>query len=151
MNMLLGEKLKKARKNIGMSQNEVAEELMLSRQTISKWENNVCLPDLENFQRIFKLYKVDFNTILSKDEGKIIYNIDKSEKEEEDTKEIDIRYRHYLIPFFFLKVLLDKKRRKRVCKKYILLLIGNILITVILVALIVYSEIPKSTTSQLTF
>ena len=39
MNMLLGEKLKKARKNIGMSQNEVAEELMLSRQTISKWEN----------------------------------------------------------------------------------------------------------------
>ena len=34
MNMLLGEKLKKARKNIGMSQNEVAEELMLSRQTI---------------------------------------------------------------------------------------------------------------------
>ena len=40
--MLLGEKLKKARKNIGMSQNEVAEELMLSRQTISKWENNVC-------------------------------------------------------------------------------------------------------------
>lgn len=108
MNMLLGEKLKKARKNIGMSQNEVAEELMLSRQTISKWENNVCLPDLENFQRICKLYKVDFNTILSKDEGKIIYNIDKSEKEEEDTKEIDIRYRHYLIPFFFLKVLLDK-------------------------------------------
>lgn len=59
--MLLGEKLKKARKNIGMSQNEVAEELMLSRQTISKWENNVCLPDLENFQRICKLYKVDFN------------------------------------------------------------------------------------------
>lgn len=88
MNMLLGEKLKKARKNIGMSQNEVAEELMLSRQTISKWENNVCLPDLENFQRICKLYKVDFNTILSKDEGKIIYNIDKSEKEEEDTKEM---------------------------------------------------------------
>lgn len=38
MNMLLGEKLKKARKNIGMSQNEVAEELMLSRQTMS-----VCL------------------------------------------------------------------------------------------------------------
>ena len=75
MNMLLGEKLKKARKNIGMSQNEVAEELMLSRQTISKWENNVCLPDLENFQRICKLYKVDFNTILSKDEGKIICGV----------------------------------------------------------------------------
>ena len=144
-------RLKKYRQLKDLTQEQLAEKLGVSNKTISKWENNVCLPDLENFQRICKLYKVDFNTILSKDEGKIIYNIDKSEKEEEDTKEIDIRYRHYLIPFFFLKVLLDKKRRKRVCKKYILLLIGNILITVILVALFVYSEIPKSTTSQLTF
>lgn len=154
MNMLLGEKLKEARKNIGMSQNEVAEKLMLSRQTISKWENNVCLPDLENFQRICKLYKVDFNTILSKDEEKIIYNIEKREEDEEDAQAIDIKYRYYLFPFFFLKVLLDKKRRKRVCKKYIVLLIGNILITVILVVLIVlfvYSEVPKSTTSELSF
>lgn len=58
MNMLLGEKLKKARKNIGMSQNEVAEELMLSRQTISKWENNVCLPDLEIFKEYVSYTKL---------------------------------------------------------------------------------------------
>ena len=47
MNMLLGEKLKKARKNIGMSQNEVAEELMLSRQTKSRCgaESNSHVPE----------------------------------------------------------------------------------------------------------
>ena len=98
--MEISEIIREARIKKGMTQQELANYVYVTRQTISKWENNVCLPDLENFQRICKLYKVDFNTILSKDEGKIIYNIDKSEKEEEDTKEIDIRYRHYLIPFF---------------------------------------------------
>ena len=80
---MLGENIKTYRQKKGYTQEEVANRLHVTRQTISKWENNVCLPDLENFQRICKLYKVDFNTILSKDEGKIIYNIDKSEKEEE--------------------------------------------------------------------
>lgn len=39
--MLLGEKLKVVRNKIGMSQNEVAENLRISRQTVSKWENDV--------------------------------------------------------------------------------------------------------------
>lgn len=146
--MLLGEKLKEARKRIGMSQNEVAEKLMISRQTISKWENNSCLPDLENFQRICKLYKIDFNTMLSTEE-KVIYNLE--EKENECTQEMNIKYRCYLIPCFFLRVLLEKKIRNQACKKHLLLLILNILITAILVVLIVYSEVPKSTTSQLKF
>ena len=136
--MLLGEKLKVARNKIGMSQNEVAENLRISRQTVSKWENNVCLPDLENFQKICKLYKIDVNTILEKEE------------ENKDNNEIIINYSYYLIPFFFIKVLLDKKFGKQVCKKYILLLICNIFIT-ILVVLIIYSQFPKSTTSELNF
>lgn len=55
--MLLGEKLKVVRNKIGMSQNEVAENLRISRQTVSKWENNVCLPDLENFQKYVSYIK----------------------------------------------------------------------------------------------
>ena len=90
--MLLGEKLKVVRNKIGMSQNEVAENLRISRQTVSKWENNVCLPDLENFQKICKLYKIDVNTILEKEE------------ENKDNNEIIINYSYYLIPFFFIKV-----------------------------------------------
>lgn len=81
--MLLGEKLKVVRNKIGMSQNEVAENLRISRQTVSKWENNVCLPDLENFQKICKLYKIDVNTILEKEE------------ENKDNNEIIINYSYY--------------------------------------------------------
>ena len=62
--MLLGEKLKKARKNIGMSQNEVAEELMLSRQTISKWEKNYSVPDAEVFVKLADVLEVQTSQLL---------------------------------------------------------------------------------------
>ena len=38
---MLAENLKKARKNKGLSQEEVAEKLNTSRQSVSKWENGV--------------------------------------------------------------------------------------------------------------
>ena len=44
--MTLGNSLYKARKRTGLSQEEVAEKLGVSRQTISKWETNETLPDI---------------------------------------------------------------------------------------------------------
>ncbi len=54
----VGEKLRTARTAKKLSQSEAAEKLLVSRQTISKWENDVCLPDLEKFQRICELYDI---------------------------------------------------------------------------------------------
>ena len=61
----LGEKLKAARLEKKLSQSDVAKKLLVSRQTISKWENNVCLPDLDNFQRICELYEFNSSEILN--------------------------------------------------------------------------------------
>ena len=61
----LGEKLKAARIARKMSQNQAAEQLLVSRQSISKWENGVCLPDLDNFQKICELYQISPNEILA--------------------------------------------------------------------------------------
>ena len=44
--MDVGTKLKKARKNYGLSQDDLALKLFLSRQTISNWETNKMLKDL---------------------------------------------------------------------------------------------------------
>lgn len=44
--MSLGNNLYNARKRRGLSQEEVAEKLGVSRQTISKWELNETLPDI---------------------------------------------------------------------------------------------------------
>lgn len=42
---MLGEQIKKYRKKEGMSQEELANQLNVSRQTISKYESNISLPD----------------------------------------------------------------------------------------------------------
>lgn len=55
-NMAFGSRLKEVRKEKGFSQNQVAEELYVSRQSVSKWENGFCYPELENFYRLCKLY-----------------------------------------------------------------------------------------------
>lgn len=44
--MELGNKIKKLRLRAGLTQETLAEELGVSFQTISKWENNVCAPDI---------------------------------------------------------------------------------------------------------
>ena len=41
-----GENLFQARKEAGLSQEQVAEKLGVSRQTISKWETNETIPDI---------------------------------------------------------------------------------------------------------
>ncbi|MBR3006018.1 MAG: helix-turn-helix transcriptional regulator, partial [Erysipelotrichaceae bacterium] len=44
---LLGEKIAKKRKDLGMTQNDFADKLMVTRQTISRWEAGTVLPDID--------------------------------------------------------------------------------------------------------
>ena len=50
--MGLGSSLNSARKKSGLSQEEVAEKLGVSRQTISKWELDETLPDIRQAKRL---------------------------------------------------------------------------------------------------
>ena len=60
--MTLGEKIKHARIKAGMTQEELANKLLVSRQAISKWESDKGIPDIENLKRMSKLLgiSVDF-------------------------------------------------------------------------------------------
>lgn len=53
--MDFSEQLKTIRKERGLTQERLANELMVSRQAISNWKNNKNLPDLEMVVRISKL------------------------------------------------------------------------------------------------
>ena len=48
--MTLGEKLKEARKQAGLSQEQLAEQLIISRSAIAKWESDLGIPDIENLR-----------------------------------------------------------------------------------------------------
>lgn len=62
--MTLGEKLKDARKNAGLSQEQLAERLCVSRAAVAKWETNKGLPDIMNLKAISKLLDVSIDALL---------------------------------------------------------------------------------------
>lgn len=65
--MSLGSKLKKQREAKGISQEEVAKSLNLTRQSISKWENDKGYPDIENLVLLSEFYQVSLDELMRKD------------------------------------------------------------------------------------
>ncbi|MBS4981137.1 MAG: helix-turn-helix transcriptional regulator [Lachnospiraceae bacterium] len=66
--MEIGKKLKKARMEAGLTQEKVAEEILVSRQTISNWENEKSYPDIMSVIRLSDLYQVSLDQLLKGDE-----------------------------------------------------------------------------------
>ncbi len=62
--MTIGEKIKENRKKAGLSQEQLAEKLCVSRQAITKWEADRGLPDVANLQSIAKLFGVSVDALL---------------------------------------------------------------------------------------
>jgi len=66
--MIVGKIIKEIRENAGLSQEQFAEKLAISRQAVSKWERGVALPDIENIMYISELFNVSLDTIVKGDE-----------------------------------------------------------------------------------
>ena len=62
--MTFGEKLKQARQNAKMSQEELAAKVFVSRSAITKWETNRGMPDLENLKAISFALNVSIDYLL---------------------------------------------------------------------------------------
>ena len=67
--MTFAEKLKKARNNAGLSQEQLAEKLCVSRQAVTKWETGKGMPDIENIRAISSLLNVSIDDLLSSEEA----------------------------------------------------------------------------------
>lgn len=62
--MTFGEKLQKLRKAQGLSQEQLAVQLGLSRQAVSKWELNEATPDTDNVVRLARMFAVSTDYLL---------------------------------------------------------------------------------------
>ena len=62
------EKLQELRKNKGMTQEELAKELFVSRTAISKWESGKGYPSIDSLKEISKFFSVTIDELLSSEE-----------------------------------------------------------------------------------
>ena len=77
--MNLDEKIKKIRKDNKMSQDDIAEVLNVTRQTISNWENGKNYPDIETLIKISDEFNISLD-ILLKENMNMVKEIDKNAK-----------------------------------------------------------------------
>lgn len=75
---MLGDKIKVFRKSKGFTQEELAIRLNIVRQTVSKWEKGISVPDAENLQKLADVLEVDVKQLLGVD---VDVNIEKPNKE----------------------------------------------------------------------
>ena len=65
--MKLSEKIIRLRKGRGLSQEELAERLGVSRQAVSRWESGTALPDAGNLRQISRLFEVSADYLLDEE------------------------------------------------------------------------------------
>lgn len=85
--MSIGDNLNKARKKAGLTQEEVALNLGISRQTVSNWECDETLPDIFQAKRLAHLYKLALDDLIDLD-------LDLKDLQEVITKSDDKKYQN---------------------------------------------------------
>lgn len=75
--MDIGNKLKNARNEANFTQEDIAEKIGVSRQTISNWENNKSYPDIISIIKLSDIYSISLDALLKEDEN-MIKHLDES-------------------------------------------------------------------------
>lgn len=107
--MKFGENLYNLRKGVKMSQEKLAEEVGVSRQSVSKWENGESYPEMENMLKLCKIFHCKINDLVHGD----MQDIDSLDEE---------------IKMSAVKLEKEKQKRLKVLSKilYVLARIGKI-------------------------
>lgn len=84
--MTLGQKLKSIRKRFGLTQEELAEIMRVSRQAITKWESDAGLPDVSNLSELAKTFNISIDSLLNDSELPIIIMTKELDKEKYTNK-----------------------------------------------------------------
>lgn len=102
--MTTGTRIAQKRKELGLSQEQLGEQLGVSRQSIYKWESDAVLPEVEKLVALSKLFSVTVGWLLGVEEdGKDTWDGELSEAQLRMVEEIAARY--HPVP--------DKKKRRQ--------------------------------------
>lgn len=93
-NMELGSQIKKHRNELSLSQEELAEKVYVSRQTISNWENDKSYPDVNSLVLLSEVFNVSIDNLIKGD-----IEIMKEQISSEDRKTFESLSRIYAVLF----------------------------------------------------
>ena len=133
--MNFSENLKKIRKNNNLSQEQLADKLDVSRQSVSKWESGSAYPEMDKMLKICEIFKLGIDELLNQ-------NIDDFDKEKENKN----NFNNYMDDFldFITKVInLFSSMKSKERLKCIMEQLINILVLVIVFSIInsIFSDI----------
>lgn len=94
--MTLGEKIYKLRTKRSMTQEQLAEKIGVSRQSVSKWETDCAIPDIEKLKLLAEIFEVSITEILGMECEEDTKRKDEKERIEHCQKEIK-RWKRYAI------------------------------------------------------
>lgn len=81
--MTIGERIQMYRKNQGLSQEDLAQKLFVSRQTVSQWETDQTVPSVDNIYRLKEILDISFDELLSDEK------VEKEETEKTEEKPLE--------------------------------------------------------------
>ena len=102
--MSLGENLQRLRKEKGLSQEDVAQKLYVSRQSVSKWENGAAEPGVEYLKALANLYGVTLDELVGNGPAEV-FQFTGEDMDTEDVVSSDHQY-YRLVAFRAVWVLL---------------------------------------------
>ena len=118
--MDFGNKIMKLRKQLGLSQEELAEKLGVARQTISKWELGETAPDLKQSKELSKIFNVSLDELTDNDIKEVLVEkVSNTEKTSKKTLSILKILATAIIVFILLFIEVLEKEEENLKKQFI--------------------------------
>lgn len=149
--MSIGTKLYELRKKKGLSQEEVADKLKVSRQTVSKWETDQSMPEFDKIVPICELYSITADELLTgikkeeELEEELSYKNSVDEKREEEVSKkralgIGVGVFLYFVAVVWVMITIPVMMMNPIVSSGIFLLISGVATFVIIYTSMVYKK-----------
>ena len=135
--MILADKIIALRKQHGWSQEELAGQLGVSRQAVSKWESTASIPDLERILKMSEIFQVSTDYLLKEELEEIEVSAPTEAETDEDLRSVSLEEADNFI-----------EQKKRNCFSTALAIAAYILCPVVLIFLAGYSELATARISE---
>ena len=137
--MNIGEKILHLRKLGGMSQEELASQITVSRQAISKWELGESIPDTDNVVQLCRLFNVSADYLLNDDVESDMDIPVVRENSDKLKKKYTLVLLYVVIGLFFVFLIV----LGIILRSYLAAIVGAIFITFFGLSVLVISELRK--------